>query len=392
MSVPAALLNNTEPTPKASRPRLVNEHQPRVLHVGKFYPPHPGGMESHLEALCGQLKEKIDLKVIVAAANSLKSSEELIDGVKVAHLGRLFTLRSAPMCPTMVRRIRNSKADLVHIHWPNPTALLAYLASGHRGRLVITYHSDVVRQKVLTHIFNPILRQGLDRAAAIIVSSPNYIESSEILRSYRDKCRVIPFGIDVERFERPDELEVVRLRKQFGPRMILSVGRLVYYKGFEFLVKAMQSINGHLVLVGNGPLESALRNQIAACRVADRVTLLTAVKDVVPFYHAAQLFALPSVARSEAFGIVQLEAMACGKAVVNTQLDSGVPFVSPNGVSGLTVPAANAESLAQAINSLLKDPQRRTVYGEAARHRVRDHFSLAGMAAQTLALYQEVLN
>jgi len=262
MSVPTALLASTARAETAPRPRLVTEHRPRVLQLGKFYPPHPGGMESHLEALCGQLKEKTDLEVIVAASNSFRSSEELIDGVKVAHLGRLFTLRSAPMCPTMVRRIRNTKADLVHIHWPNPTALLAYLASGHRGRLVITYHSDVVRQRVLSRVFEPILRRGLDRADAIIVSSANYTNSSEVLRPYREKCRVIPFGIDIKRFERPDELEVVRLRKQLGSRMILSVGRLVYYKGFDFLIDAMKSVNAHLVLVGNGPLEAELRARI----------------------------------------------------------------------------------------------------------------------------------
>lgn len=392
MSVPAALLNSTEQAEQAPRPRLVTEHKPRVLQLGKFYPPHPGGMESHLEALCGELKEQIDLNVIVAASNSFRSSEELIDGVKVAHLGRLFTLRSAPMCPTMVRRIREAKADLVHIHWPNPTALLAYLASGHRGQLVFTYHSDVVRQKVLTRIFDPILRRGLDRADAIIASSANYIDSSEVLRPHREKCRVIPFGIDLKRFERPDELEVVRLRKQFGPRMILSVGRLVYYKGFEFLIDAMKSVNAHLVLVGNGPMEAELRARIQASGVQDRVTLLTKVKDVVPFYHAAELFVLPSIARSEAFGIVQLEAMACGTPVVNTQLDSGVPSVSIDGVTGITVPPEDSKELARAINSLLDDSQRRATYGNAAYRRVQEQFSLRGMAEQTLALYHKVLN
>lgn len=392
MSAPTALPATTAQAEIAPRPRLVAEHKPRVLHVGKFYPPHAGGMESHLEALCGQLREKIDLEVIVAASNSLRSSEELIDGVKVAHLGRLFTLRSAPMCPTMVRRIRNTKADLVHIHWPNPAALLAYLASGHPGRLVITYHSDVVRQKVLTHIFDPVLRRGLDRADAIIVSSANYMNSSEVLRPYRNKCRVIPFGIDVERFERPNELKVVRLRKQFGPRLILSVGRLVYYKGFEFLIDAMKSVNAHLVLVGSGPMEAELRARIRACRSEDRVTLLTRVKDVVPFYHAAELFVLPSIARSEAFGIVQLEAMACARPVVNTQLDSGVPCVSLDGVTGITVPPADARELAGAINSLLDNPRHRAMYGDAAYRRVRKHFSLARMADQTLAVYREVLN
>ncbi|HEV2904885.1 MAG TPA: glycosyltransferase, partial [Pyrinomonadaceae bacterium] len=244
----------------------------------------------------------------------------------------------------------------------------------------------------LTRIFDPILRRGLDRADAIIVSSANYMNSSEVLRPYRNKCRVIPFGIDVERFERPDELEVVRLRKQFGPRLILSVGRLVYYKGFEFLIDAMKSVNAHLVLVGSGSMEAELRARIQASGVEGRVTLLTKVKDVVPFYHAAELFVLPSIARSEAFGIVQLEAMACGKPVVNTQLDSGVPFVSIDGVTGITVPPSDSKALARAMNALLADPRRRAMYGDVAHRRVREQFSLRGMAEETLALYHEVLN
>ena len=249
-----------------------------------------------------------------------------------------------------------------------------------------------VQTCALPIFFDPILRRGLDRADAIIVSSANYMNSSEVLRPYRNKCRVIPFGIDVEQFERPDELEVVRLRKQFGPRLILSVGRLVYYKGFEWLIDAMKSIHGHLVIVGSGPMETELRARIRASGVENRITLLTQVKDVVPFYHAAQLFVLPSIARSEAFGIVQLEAMACCKPIINTRLNSGVPFVSIDGVTGITVTAADAQALAGATNSLLDNSQRRSIYGKAAQLRVRKHFSLARMADQTLAVYREVLN
>jgi rhamnosyl/mannosyltransferase len=392
MSVPAAFVPTAQTRAQAQRPRLVNSEQKlRVLHLGKFYPPHSGGMESHLQTLCGELKSKVDLQVFVAN-NSLRTSEELIDGVRVAHLGKLFTLRSAPMCPTMVRRICATQADLVHIHWPNPTALLAYFASGHDARLIITYHSDVVRQRVLGRAFDPILKRGLERADAIIVSSANYMNSSAVLRPYRSKCRVIPFGIDVDKFERPDELEVVRLRKQFGSRIILSVGRLVYYKGFEYLIEAMKSVNGHLVIAGSGPLEQTLRTHAARCGVADRVTLLTNVNYVVPLYHAAQLFVLPSIARSEAFGIVQLEAMASGKPVINTKLDSGVPEVSVDGVTGVTVPPADADALRKAINSLLDDESRCTSYGRAARERAREHFTLRAMADQTMRLYDEVMS
>ncbi len=366
------------------------ENQPRVLQVGKYYPPHRGGMESHLEDLCGQLKKAVDLEVLVAN-DAFGTSEQLIKDVKVTRVGKLFNLRSAPFCPEMVRKIRESAADIVHIHLPNPAAMLAYLASGHRGGLVFTYHSDIVRQKVLSRLFDPILRHLLHRADAIIVSSSSYLRSSHVLPFYRQKCRVIPFGVQTEHFQNPDREEIDRLRRTYGPRIILAVGRLVYYKGFEHLIGAMNSVDGHLIIVGSGPLQGVLQKKAEYCGVADRITFLPNVKDVIPYYHAADVFVLPSVARSEAFGIVQLEAMACGKPVVNTSLDSGVPSVSLDGVSGITVPPADPKALAAALDSLLNNPLRRAAYGRAGQRRVKKHFTLQEMARKTLDLYHEVM-
>src|SRR4051794_25061827 len=133
----------------------------RVLQVGKFYPPHKGGMESHLHALCGQLRGRVDVEVLVSS-DTRKTTEEVLDSVKVTRAGTLFDFAAAPVCPELVRRIRESRADLVHIHWPHPTAVLAYLASGHRGRLVVTYHSDIVRQKLMAKLFWPVLRKTLE--------------------------------------------------------------------------------------------------------------------------------------------------------------------------------------------------------------------------------------
>jgi rhamnosyl/mannosyltransferase len=291
-----------------------------------------------------------------------------------------------------VRRIRESRADIVHIHWPHPTALLAYLASGHAGRLVVTYHSDIVRQKILAKLFWPVLRRALERAEAIVVASPNYVESSPVLQKFKAKCRVIPFGVPLEEFDRFDPAEVARIRARFGPRIVLGVGRLIYYKGFEHLVRAMKGTDAHLLIIGEGPLRGALEDEARRERVSGRVTFLGRVEDAVPYFHAADVFALPSVARSEAFGIVQLEAMACGKPVVNTRLDSGVTFVSVDGVTGLTVPPADSESLAAALDRLLKDPALLASYGRAARARVEREFDLEAMGRSTLRLYEEIMS
>lgn len=358
----------------------------RVLQVGKFYPPHYGGIETHLQVLCDGLRDHADVRVLVSS-DDRSHSLEVIDGIPVERLGTRFTLAGAPICPGMSRRIRESAADVVHLHLPNPAATMAYLASRHRGRLVVSYHSDVVRQRVLDAAFQPILRRLLDRADAIIAATPNYVESSPTLARYRDRTHVIPYGIPIAGFERRDDA-VAALRERFGPRMVLGVGRLVYYKGFEHLVEAMDRVDGHLVIVGSGPLRRPLEERVRAMGLEDRVTLMGGVEDTVPFYHAAQVFVLASIARSEAFGIVQIEAMACGRPVVNTRLDSGVPFVSRDGESGITVPPADPAALADAINRLLDDAALRDTLGRAARARVEREFSQEVMVRRVLGLYE----
>ncbi len=362
----------------------------RVLHVGKFYPPHKGGMESHLQSLCGELKKSIDVEVVVASDDRY-SSEEMVEGVKVTRIGNVLEMAAAPICPGMVRKIRQIKADIIHLHLPNPTAILAYLASGHTGKLVVTYHSDVVRQRILGRVFQPILHETLKRCAALIATSPNYVDSSPLLSAYRDRCHVIPLGIEVRQFQQRDAAAVAGIREQYGERIVISVGRLTYYKGFEYLIRAMAEVKGRLLIVGTGPLRKDLERETQRCGLNGRVIFLGEVENLVSYYHAADLFVLASVARSEAFGIVQLEAMACGKAVVNTRLESGVPFVSVDKITGLTVPPTNSRELARAINQLLDDPACCTRYGQAGRRRVEQEFSLEVMARRTLQLYQDVM-
>lgn len=371
-------------------PRYPRAARIRVLHIGKYYPPYRGGMESHLESLSNELNRLVDLEVIVANT-SWRTANEIVDGIKVTRVGKLFDLQSAPICPDLVRKIRAAKSDIIHIHWPNPSAVLAYLASGHRGRLVITYHSDVVRQRTLAAAFTPLLRAVLKRAAAIIVSSPNYIDGSYVLPEFRDRCRVIPFGVSGDYFDQFDPQVVKRIRAQYGPRIVLGVGRMVYYKGFEHLVRAMSEVDGHLLLIGRGPLREPLTKLAEEIGVTENVTFLSEVNDIRPYYQAADVFALSSVMRSEAFGIVQLEAMACGKPIVNTQLDSGVTFVSPHGVSGLTVPPADAVALGASINELLDQPDWRAQLGAGARARVAQNFTIEKMVHSTFELYQDVM-
>src|SRR5262249_14408351 len=156
-------------------------------------------------------------------------AEDSVRGIKVTRASTLFNLSATPVCPEMILAIRRAQADVVHLHLPNPMAALAYLASGHRGKLVVTYHSDVVRQRLLNRAYQPVLSRALDASAAIIVTSPNYLETSPVLADYRDRCHVIPYGIPLEQFQQRDEAAVAEIRAKYGDRLALSVGRLVYY-------------------------------------------------------------------------------------------------------------------------------------------------------------------
>ena len=364
----------------------------KIAQIGKYYPPHIGGIETHLQALCNGLKGSHDVQVFVAG-DRRRDADAIVDGVAVHRLGIQFSIAGAPVCPTMPWKIYRAGADIIHIHLPNPAGVLALLASGYRGPLVATWHSDVVRQRRLAKMFEPIQRRFLANCDVLIATSPNYVESSPDLSRLRKRAVVIPYGIAVDEFRDPPAaaLEIRRVRS--GP-LLLAVGRLVYYKGFEYLIRAMAQIDATLLLIGDGPLRHSLEKLAHEAGVASQVEFLGEMqpREIVPYYHAADLFVLPSIARSEAFGIVQLEAMACGKPVVNTSLASGVPFASRDGVTGITVAPESADALAAAINRLLADQQLRGAYGEAARRRVQSEFTINVMVNRTRDLYEAVLN
>jgi glycosyltransferase involved in cell wall biosynthesis len=365
----------------------------KVLQIGKYYPPARGGIETHLEQLCQLLKDEVELEVIVAN-HSDGEKKEVLNGVPVRRLRTSVTVAGAPICRGLPRAIREAKADIIHIHTPHPTALLGYLVSGAQGRLVCTYHSDIVRQRILGTLLAPLQNSAFRRAKAIIASNPNLLASSPVLSHHRERSIVVPFGVQSSLDQSPVREAVNAIREKFGGPIVLAIGRLVYYKGFEFLIRAMAGLRvpAVLLIIGDGPLRSALERQIRALGLSERVHLLGNVADTTVYYQACHLFVLPSISRSEAFGIVQLEAMACGKVVINTNIEgSGVTFVSRNGETGVTVPPADASALENAISRLLSDAPLRMRLGRAGKQRVQEKFTLEGMLDSTLAVYHRVM-
>jgi rhamnosyl/mannosyltransferase len=361
---------------------------PSVVHIGKFYPPHMGGIEMHVQQLCRELASSARVTVLVANDGRLRS-RETDGGVSLQRLGTYFHVSSAPVCPDLVSAIREARPDILHIHLPNPAATLAVLASGYRGRLIATYHSDVVRQKLMGALFQPALRLLLHRCDQVICTSQSYLDSSPVLPHFREKCVVIPYGIPPADSVSIDPAAVAAIRERHGSRVLLAVGRLVYYKGFKYLIEAMRDIDAKLLIVGDGPLRGALESQILESCLSPRVEMLGEIQnhELAPYYMASDVFAFPSIARSEAFGIVQLEAMSCGLPVINTSLDSGVPFVSQHGETGLTVPPRSPAALANAANLLLASTELRARFSAAAVRRAATEFTAKLMAERTMALY-----
>jgi rhamnosyl/mannosyltransferase len=368
---------------------------PRVIHVGKYYRPVKGGIENHCYHLCTRLAKYVDLTVVVSATG-WRTTVETVDGVKVVRVPRYAEIASTPISPGFFSYLRRADADIVHVHVPNPMAAAAVLAARPRGKLIVMYHSDIIRQKRLFELYRGIDEAFLSRAEAIIATAPENVEHSPVLSRFRDKTRVIPLGVEPGDFEMtPRREERVReLRERFGPRVVFFVGRHVYYKGIDHLIRAMKGVDAHLVLGSDGPLTPELGRLTRSLGLSSRVTFAGRIadEDLPCFYHASDIFCLPSVARSEAFGIVQLEAMACGVPVVSTRLTTGVVYVNQDGVTGVTVPPADSAALTGALNRLLGDKALRRKLGRQGRERVHREFTHDINARRTLELYAEVLS
>lgn len=363
----------------------------RVLQLGKFYDPYVGGMETVLKEICESLADQVDFQVVVANTRWRTEHENRkIPVTRVASMGKLFSCSMAPSFPLWARKF---DPDLIHVHIPNPLAELSALMANRDIPVVAQFHSDVVRQRNLLKLYGPFLDAFYRRANCIVVPTPRHIEISPFVSKYRDKCRVVPFGVPLSRFELDEtgREKVDELRD--GLPTVLCVGRLVSYKGVEFLIRALEGIRARLWIAGTGPLEESLKHLAQERGLADQIEFLGQVsdEDLVAYYHACDVFVLPSVTSAEMFGVVQLEAMACRKPVISTNLSTGVSWVNQHGKTGYVVPRRNAEELRKGIQLLLDNPRLREEMGEAGRWRVERHFTSTKMAEAMLEVYREML-
>jgi glycosyltransferase involved in cell wall biosynthesis len=367
----------------------------RILHLYKDYYPVRGGVEGHLRLLAEGLAARDHAVTALVSASGPRGSAHELGGVRVVSAGRLGTLASAPISPSLPLLLARERPDLLHLHHPYPPGDMAALLAARRVPLVVTYHSDIVRQRRVGRLLAPLFRATLGRARRIIATSPAYIRSSPFLAPLASRCRVVPLGVPLERYGLVDAAEVAAVRARFPGPLLLFVGRLRYYKGADRLVRAMAHVPARAVFVGEDATvrRADLERLAAELGVAERVHFVGGQSDeeLLAFYQAAQVFVLPSVERSEAFGIVQVEAQAAGLPVVCTELGTGTSFVTQHGRTGIVVPPDDVPALARALRALLASPAMAHAMGEAGRARAAREFGLERMLDRVEAVYEEAV-
>jgi glycosyltransferase involved in cell wall biosynthesis len=374
----------------------------RVLQFGRFWNEQHGGIERHVSLLSqGLAAQGVEVVNLVASSN-LSGNEEANGSYRLIRAPSFGEAYSMALSPALVMKAlamhRQKPFDIFHLHFPDPLSHMTSMLLPSNVRRVITWHSDIIRQKRLLAMYQPLLSRITRQADALVAATQAHFDGSTQIPQDIPAARrhVIPYGLDYAPLELNER--TVALRDQLRGRtqergLVFALGRHVYYKGFEVLIDALQHTDAFLMLGGDGPLRHQLEQQAADLGLSDRILFTGHIpeEDLAAYFHACDVFCLPAVERSEAFGLVQLEAMACGKPVVCTQLNNGVNVVNIDGETGFAVPVRDPVALGSCLTQLLGDTVLRQKLGaQALAH--TDGYSVRSMTASHIKLYQGLLS
>ncbi len=361
----------------------------KILHIYKDYAPVIGGIENYIKTLAEyQVQTGFDVTVLTTSPGGTNTIET-INSVRVIKASRFMNISSTPLSISLVKWVYNLETDIVHLHFPYPLGEITNLFLGRAEHTVITYHSDIIKQKIILLFIRPLLRKVLKKADLIIATSPQYVETSPFLRMVREKCTIVPLGADISRFSGPGNVVSQEIRARYGgSHIILFVGRLRYFKGLKYLIDAMKSVDAHLLIIGTGPEGDFLKKKVKEYDLGN-VSFLNDIDDneLPHYYRACDVFVLPSSHRSEAFGTVIIEAMASGKPVISTDLGTGTSFVNVHEETGFVVQPGDPGAIAESINKLLKNESLRKEFSVNAGKRARE-FSNEVLNRKIVDLYR----
>ncbi|MXV07793.1 glycosyltransferase [Xanthomonas sp. LMG 9002] len=367
----------------------------RVLHVYKTaLPDSIGGIERVVHTLAQQAQARgVDSEVLALCSDAAQAGTRLHAGYTLHRLRRIAEFASMPVSVGLVRRYAQlaRRADLIHYHFPWPFMDALHFAASAGTPSVLTYHSDIVRQRQLLRLYRPLQRRFLRSVDRIVATSPNYLASSAVLAEHRAKVSVIPIGLDAAPQHAASTQRMQAWRTRLGPRFLLVVGVLRYYKGVRFLLEAAHGLQIPIAIVGDGPEVSALRAQAQALGLPHVQFLGTVDEaDKHALLAACDALVFPSHLRSEAFGLSLLEAAMHAKPMISCEISTGTSFVNIDGETGLVVPPADPVALRDAMRYLWDHPHIAAAFGGHAEARYRRLFTADGMTDAYLALYRSV--
>lgn len=369
----------------------------RILQLGRFYPPELGGIETVIfEVAEGLNASNITCDVLCSnKINKLDISN--VGKYKVIRSPSLGHILSTSISPLLIRQLKKviNDYDIIHLHHPDPMATLALLACRPKQKVVVHWHSDIVRQKFALIFFRPVQDMLLRRCDKIIVTSKNYLDTSQHLQKYKSKAEIVPIGINADMSSNQRKLDELRARFR-SKTIIFSLGRHVYYKGFEYLVESGLYLDDNFVVIigGDGPLTPSLIEMIKSKGLDSRIVLTGRIpfSEIHSYFELCDIFCLSSIERSEAFGVVLLEAMSLGKPLVATNIPgSGVNWVNQNNETGLNVPPEDAEALAKAFMKISSEPELRKKFSIQSKARYQSTFTRSAMVYQLIGLYSRIL-
>lgn len=370
----------------------------KILQVGKFYPIRGGVEKVMYDLMLGLSAEGIYCDMLCASTEEYPEGEtKLNDFANLIVVKTKIKLAATMLAPGMIARLRNiaPQYDVVHVHHPDPMAALALFLSGYKGKVVLHWHSDILKQKKLMKLYAPLQSWLIRRADLIVGTTPVYVKESPFLKNVQEKCDYIPIGI--EEFAQQNEKAKAIQAKYAGRKIIFALGRLVEYKGYEYLLKsaALLEQEAQILIGGTGPLMHKMKALSEELGVEDKVTFLgyVADEDVPAYYQACHVFCLSSVWKTEAFAIVQLEAMSFAKPVISTAIPgSGVSWVNSHLNSGVVVPIKDEVALSQAMEKLLSDNELYNQLKEGSRQRYEQLFRRDNMVDKAKKNYSKLLS